>query len=364
MRRLWILLLFIPLVPAQAETAAITELLPDPGTGREFIEIHAPGIDLTGWSIADAAGNTYTFATDFGDRVVVWGGGEADGRGPAWSRATVWNNAGDVAYLYDATGALVDVLAYGSATHPHGGTVHDAPPTGQSLTFREGTWIHAAPTPGTTSQEQGASMSAEVVNVPPSVALTTPPEAEPGAIVDVTVHVTDDNGDAVAWTLQADGVLVANGSAGDHQVSVPAPMDRDVMHLLLTATDSAGNTATTSADVTIVARGLVVVADLHFPAFPPGAAEVVTLGNASIRNDGAEPVTPLIDVSDLAGPQVVPVAGRLDIGIDGTWIAYAGPLTELPTIAPGQAVSLQFRLRDVPVPLAAGTYGTSFAVIA
>ncbi|HUG14496.1 MAG TPA: lamin tail domain-containing protein [Thermomicrobiales bacterium] len=92
----------------------------DPASDHEYVDItnfDNVAIPLAGWRIQDNAGITYTFpafrlqpgatvrlhvahgidtATD-----LYWGRGGA-----------IWNNTGDTAYLYDATGALVHTYAY------------------------------------------------------------------------------------------------------------------------------------------------------------------------------------------------------------------------------------------------------------
>ncbi len=364
--------------PVAADHAGvhIAELLPAPATGeREFIELwnDGTGIDLSGWTISDEAGTTYTFQNTSlpqGGRIVLWGGGVADARGPAWSRASVWNNGGDQAILKDAAGNIVDVFAYGSSAWPDGRSqpVPAAPPVGRSLSLVDGAWQETAPTPGTPTTSAGGSASATVQNVAPTVSLIGPDDAQAGSILTLAVSVHDDNGDddVDAWTLHADGALVANGSSGDHVLNLSAPVDRDTWTFTLSATDHAGNIATAEHVVSLRVAGLVIIMPpqgLAFPAFPPGAAEVITNASFTLRNDSPDPLTPRIDVSDLVGPQTIPVAGRLDIG-NTNWTTYDGPLTSLPALQPGEAVDLRLRLRDLPAPLPAGAYGTSFTVIA
>ncbi len=366
-------------MPAAAEspTVVISELLPDPQGQREFVEVWNAGsspVTLRNWTIADQAGNAYTFADHAlpgGGRIVLWGGGAADARGPAWSRASVWNNGGDQVILKDASGSVVDVFAYGSASWPDGRTdqVPAAPPTNRSLSLIEGLWSETSPTPGSRPNAGSGQATATVQDVAPTISIDAPQSVPQGTAFDVLVHVDDGNGadDVAAWNLTAGGILLANGTAaGTHFVQAAAPSDRDAWTLVLTASDMAGNVAVTSHDVTIRLAGLVIVMPelgLSFPAFPPGAAEVITNTSFVLRNEGTDTITPRIDISDLTGPVTIPVAGRLDIG-NHTWTPYDGPLTALPVLAPGEVVELRLRLRDVPAPLPAGTYGTSFTVIA
>ncbi|HEX2066027.1 MAG TPA: lamin tail domain-containing protein, partial [Candidatus Thermoplasmatota archaeon] len=101
-------LALMPAPQAHASTAVdlrITEILPEPDTNagqREFIEVWNAGsttVELGGWKVHDAptasgASNTFTFPAWTlrpNARVVVWGGGAPDARGPAWSNGVAWN---------------------------------------------------------------------------------------------------------------------------------------------------------------------------------------------------------------------------------------------------------------------------------
>lgn len=373
-------------VSAQETAPRIAEILPDPAEGdREFIEVWNPAstdVDLAGWTVSDTAGNAFTFGNrtlPAGGRVVVWGGGEDDARGPAWSKSSVWNNGGDQAFLHDAAGTLVDSFAYGSADWPDGRneTVPPAPATGKSLALIDGQWVEGQPTPGTVPDEQGGAVTATVEDVPPSVAFVdAPAELAPAQTATVRFQVDDPNGpdDVAAWTLTGDGAWLADGTdAGLHEVIVEAPSDRDQWTLELTATDQGGNASAVQHTVAIQVQGVVVLVPpggLGFPAFPPGADAVVSNASFTLRNDANESLTPRIDVSDFSGPATIPVAGHLDIGTrpdsnsTWQWTPYAGPLEPLPALAPGESVEATLRLRELPTPLPAGTYGTSFTVVA
>lgn len=381
MRPMVALVAFALLVPAPAIAGHggvhIAEILPAPDEGgREFIELwnDGPPIDLTGWTIHDTAGSTYTFGDTTlatGARIVVWGGGSDDARGPAWSRAAVWNNGGDQAFLVDGAGATVDTFAYGTAGWPDGraAAVPAAPATGRSLSLVDDTWRDTAPTPGSPTSTGQGSATATVANTPPEVVLAAPDAMRVGAVIDVTISIDDANGpdDIMAWRLTGGGTQLANGTAaGTHTVTITAPSDRDIWQLAVDAQDQAGHITNVAHNITLRATGLVVImpaGGLTFPTFPPGASDVVTNASFVLRNDADQAITPRIDLSDLVGPATIPVAGRLDIGAD-TWTVYQGPLTPLPTLQPGEALDLRLRLRDIPTPLPAGTYGTSFTVIA
>lgn len=375
----------------------IAEILPSPDATlgqREFIEVHNTGsvvVDLAGWVLRDAPTasnntNAFTFPAhllDPGRRVVVWSNGTPDGTGLSWSTSsakTVWNDAGDAATLLDPAGALHDWFGYGSTTQqaPDGfdAAKPAAPSKGKSLQWADGAWQAAAPTPGVGLGEVGGAVAATVANVPPDVHLETPATARPGEAVAVQVRVADDNGptDIVAWTLSADGVLVhqGNGSLEGARV-LTAPTTLGNWSLVLTAVDAGGANASVSAVVSVV-RPLVSVimpADgpVRFLELQPGQHNATSLEPFTIRNDGPVAAAPLIDISPLrAGPHVIPVDGNLWLGIDAgagtTWVAYEGPLQSLPLLEPGDGLQVLLRIAQVPVPAAAGLYGTAFTVVA
>jgi hypothetical protein len=89
----------------------------------EYVEIANQGpLDepMTGWQLASAGQKTpYTFPPGYilpaGAHVRVHSGRDALNSPPSdlrWSRAHLWNNDGDEAWLYDAVGNLVDRWAY------------------------------------------------------------------------------------------------------------------------------------------------------------------------------------------------------------------------------------------------------------
>lgn len=144
----------------------ITELLPDPiEEGRdapyEWVEITNFGptaTTLAGMALRDNAATTTlpTLAVPAGASVVIAGSlatVAADVRLPVGIGNGLGNN-GDRLELLDATGAVVDALAYGSADPPAGVVPVPAPPPGQTIarTFDvSGRYLHAtigAPTPG------------------------------------------------------------------------------------------------------------------------------------------------------------------------------------------------------------------------
>jgi hypothetical protein len=396
MRRLLpALLLTLSLLPAPHAAAAavdlrITELLPDPDATlgqREFVELWNAGnatLDLTGWKLHDAptasgAVNTFTFPAWTlrpNGRVVVWGGSAADGRGPAWSNSAVWNNAGDGAFLVDPTGALADWAGYGAATPPAGfeSRLGPHPDRGQSVEMQDGAWTLHDPTPAAAPGASAGTLALQVSNVAPRAAFASlPASARPGATISLQLLLGDDNGDAdvKAWNLTSNGAVVAHGAtlpAAPVQLVVPGGT---AWALAVQAQDTGGLTARSDATIPLRASDLAVslpAGGIAFPSIAPGAAQAVATQPATLQNLGANPLRPLVDVSDFTGPATLAAVGHLDLGTgpagNVTWTPYTGALTPLHALAPGQAVQLWFRVAQVPVPLPAGAYGTSFTVVA
>lgn len=388
-----------PVTLAQEDALAvrIREILPAPDAGlgqREFIELHNTGsgaVDLTGWVLRDAPTasnntNSFTFPAfvlDAGRRVVVWSNGTPDGSGFAWSQSaakTVWNDAGDAASLLDAQGVLQDWLGYGSTTQaaPAGfdPAKPAAPPKGKSLQWVDGAWQALDPTPGLGVGEVGGTITATVANVAPTLRLEVPVGVRPSQAFAVQAAVGDGNGasDIVAWTLRAGGVVVHQGNGSlDGPLVVTAPAAAGNWTLVLTARDAAGANASLQRSIAVVrplvsvlmpAEGLV-----RFLEMQPGQRNATTQQAFTLRNEGAVASAPLIDISPLrSGRHVIPVDGNLWLGLDDgagtTWTRYDGPLQAMPTIEPGEQVSVLLRIAQVPTPAAAGVYGTAFTVVA
>lgn len=398
-----LLTLTLAVVPAftaaPAGTLRVTELLvvPDAAQGqREFVEVWNPTsapVDLAGWSLQDAptaAGsiNEYTFASGRlapGARIVVWSNGSADARGPAWSTSpskTVWNDAGDAVTLLDPSDVVADWLAYGNSaqTAPAGFEAQAkpaAPARGVALARDGDAWSSTTPSPGLAPGVVGGMAGLTVTNVPPTATVSgLPATVKPGQAVDVVLSASDGNGaaDLASWALTMNGAAVAQGSgAPASPFHAVAPAVSGPWSFTLAVVDSGGLTAqhAVSANVRDARLSLLVAGGLlRFPDLAPGATNVTALDWATLRNEGADPVTPLLDVSPFAGPADIPVDRHLSVGLVATadatptWIAYEGPLTALPAIAAGASLRMTLRLDEVPAPLAAGTYGTTFAVVA
>jgi hypothetical protein len=388
-------------VPALAEepgpAVRITELLPNPEPSlghREFIELHNAGssaVDLTGWKVRDAPTasnntNEYTFGAVTlrpGQRIVVWSNGSADAVGPSWSSSaskTVWNDAGDAATLLDASGAVRDWIGYGSTSQsaPPGFAADKptAPTRGKSIQLDGAAWVAAAPTPGMALGQQGGPVSAQVTNVAPSVKLQVPASVRPGEAVVLRLNVSDGNGgdDVAAWSVSSGAALVRTGNGsftGD--LVATAPTQPGTWTLTAFATDAAGAGANATATATVRQPRLAVSLPnggaLRFPDLRPGDRNVTSLEAFTLRNDGEDPATPLVDVSAFrAGAAQIPVDGNLWVGVTAgeatTWVRYDGPLQPLPALAPGSTASLSLRIGAVPVPAPAGLYGTTFTVVA
>jgi len=95
----------------------------------EYVRITNTGladVDMSGWQLKDEKDHAYTFPPGFvlkaGASVRVHtGSGEDNSTDLYWGRGrAVWNNDGDTAYLYDASGKLVDRCSW---TGKEGGAV-------------------------------------------------------------------------------------------------------------------------------------------------------------------------------------------------------------------------------------------------
>lgn len=88
----------------------------------EHVRIQAPAdraLTLTGWRLSSAVGDQkYNFpATSLAAGAViriVSGATEQQAGDLVWGRQNVWNNDGDIARLFDASGALVAEVSYGT----------------------------------------------------------------------------------------------------------------------------------------------------------------------------------------------------------------------------------------------------------
>ena len=72
---------------------------------------------MANWTLKDKANHTFTFPTftlNAGDIVRIWTKSGTDTAIDLYwgSGASIWNNAGDTAYLSDAQGDLVDTYGY------------------------------------------------------------------------------------------------------------------------------------------------------------------------------------------------------------------------------------------------------------
>ncbi|MEW5894949.1 MAG: lamin tail domain-containing protein [Candidatus Omnitrophota bacterium] len=136
-----IVLMMIPMGAGNAQSFVfIHEFLADPALGPagdanndgtrdsyedEFVELFnlsSGTVDISGWSIADALAERYSFTAGTliqpNSAFVVFGGGTPNLPGIDWQVLTSGslnlNNGGDTIILSDATGSLIDSHTYGS----------------------------------------------------------------------------------------------------------------------------------------------------------------------------------------------------------------------------------------------------------
>jgi hypothetical protein len=138
--------------------------------------------------------------------------------------------------------------------------------------------------------------------------------------------------------------------------------------LTLTVTDKAGLEATTQLTLQVQPSGLRV----EIPAVPgslvlaAGASSSASGVVATITNDGAAPAKVRVDLGPLSGAAARAPDGILEVGwtVAGntTWTPYHGAWMPVADLASHAAATLAFRLTADGLP--AGTYGTSFSVVA
>lgn len=370
-------LLAVPSVPAAGDThVVLSELLPSPETGKpEFVELWNRGstsVDLAGWKVGDVVStpSNFTFGPRIlaaGARVVVWSGSGAaeTPEGPKWTGTSKWNDAGDTVRLFDASGRLVESLAYRASPGPG---EHSAPAKAQSLALVDGVWQADDPTPGYASGAQAIPVDAEVAAVAPVVTLVGPSQARANRIVRLELNATDANGDLASWELSASGQRLAGGAtSGARLVNVTAPNRAGPWTLSVTAVDATGLQTQANLTLAVVARDLEITLPDGPPSFGllrPGERNVTAAHPLVLRNVGNETVTVRVDVSDLRnGTATIPVAGNLHLIVDGRLVAYSGSLASAGALAPGGEMRMLLRLAEVPTPAAPGRYGTSLAVV-
>jgi hypothetical protein len=362
----------------QAESPSdirISEVYSKPLEGdRELIELVNTGsqtIDLEGWTIQDSTNGTNQFTIpkwmlEPGGRIVIWGGGEADSLGPAW-KANVWNNGGDDVRLYAPDGEPADFMTYGSSDVP-------APPIGESLHGPD-SWIAGPPTPGQNYAGTDGGATAHVNDVPPEVQWTSVPTTlRPGDLTVVSFFISDGNGDNLTWSLgasQDNGTSNGTGEGG-HAVELTAPGVGGPWELQLLVQST--TLQTTVNHTVMVHNGTFRVAipdgGIRFDNLDPGATNVAATAAFVVHNDDSDSMTPYLDISPLSSStDFIGVDGNLELHInstDGTSsvVVYAGPLQALPTLGPAQSLTVSLVIIQVPMPLPAGDYRSSFAVVA
>jgi hypothetical protein len=103
--------------------ARVTLVMADPPGDEgheEYVQITnfaVQALDLTGWQLKDASGNTFTFPSytlPLNATVTVHACNGADTADTLYTHkcSAIWNNSGDTASLYDASGALVSTFTY------------------------------------------------------------------------------------------------------------------------------------------------------------------------------------------------------------------------------------------------------------
>ncbi len=387
---LLVVVLAAPPITVHAEGSPalqISELLPNPHNDREFVELYNAGstpLRLDGWKVTDNAGEFALPSVELtpGATWVVWSGpgalaaAEENQASSAWTTANVWNNGGDTASLVAPDGTTSRELSYGADPA--------APPRGSSLARQEnGSWEMAEePTPGAHGARASnggspsvADLVAEVLNQPPTIALEAPERGEPNQELSVALTVHDDNGgdDVGEWHLVVsgpEGPLVTRTGIGANRTVVTVTADF-IGDLLIEATARDQHDAWSKANRTIRIEAPQFDVEtppggLQFEGLVPGARDVQTSGALVIRNPGRNEQTPHFDIEPLVDGQgnIIAVDDNLLFILEsGQEVAYGGPLTALPALAPGAEHRVILRLAVIPAPLPAGAFSTTFTVV-
>ncbi len=101
----------------------------------DFRNVSDDTVDLTGWTVEDAAGNSYAFPSGFSlasDATVRLhsGDGTDSDTDLYWGGSFVWNNGGDTVFLYDDAGSLVQSREYPA---PYSVSITDISLSGDTL---------------------------------------------------------------------------------------------------------------------------------------------------------------------------------------------------------------------------------------
>ena len=193
-------------MPFQAEELVVlNEILPNPegldsqdGLAGEWVELYNNGdapVDVVGWYIKDAIGNTKVISsanTHTGSTIIG-----ASGSGSEWlvvfMNAAVLNNTGDTVFLFDDEDLLKDSHAFGESNTDEDGDLNTSAggdndtPSGSETAGNEGksiaripdgtgAWIDPIPTPGGPNRLEEVVPPAEepvVVQEEPEIAPAT-----------------------------------------------------------------------------------------------------------------------------------------------------------------------------------------------
>jgi len=186
-RIFFIIAVLIFLAAGRGEAFWITEIYADPAvdanndgvissTGDEFVELYNGRdslLDLSGWSLADATRTRHIFPQGSllaaGETLIVFGGGSPSLSQGTWQTASTGtlslNNSGDSVFLYDAGGALIEQVDYGSIAGFDESIVRSPETTGEL-------WVKHSSLSGAAGRVQSAGY---LVNPPDRVAAVPEP---------------------------------------------------------------------------------------------------------------------------------------------------------------------------------------------
>ncbi|NIA11783.1 MAG: hypothetical protein GWP10_19180, partial [Nitrospiraceae bacterium] len=221
---------------ASASNVAINEIMYDPVSGNEWIELFNSGdstVNLTGWTIKDAANNTFGDLTNVeipaGKCVIVNGTG------------AILNNDNDEIHLFDNTMAEVDNVTYDSSMGANG--------NGKTLEYDPVTdaWEESLVDGGTPGHRNSVLWPVATVDYPaggeviggmiPIQWTATDPQ------VDMTVKIEYKNSTATEWTLIADN----EENDGVYNWDASSLSSTETYMVRVTATDTMGSSGSSTS---------------------------------------------------------------------------------------------------------------------
>ena len=198
------------------KVVVMNEILPNPegldtqaGLQGEWVELYNNGnisLDLAGWKIKDAAGNTKIISTlnTFNGRTTIGPKGSYNEWVVVFMNDDIMNNTGDTISFYDPTENLIDSYSYGNSGNDNdsdsnstGGGSNGNPVGGETagnegksdarIPDGIGAWVDPIPTPGEPNE-----LSEEIIPKVKEPAVELPKEEVSEIVADVTENEAEE----------------------------------------------------------------------------------------------------------------------------------------------------------------------------